>query len=154
MNNSFEPDRLEDISCIQSYFISYLTTSGVKKEDLSKEFFKLCESIRQGKESKELRKMTIHTLLANDYHQDKIAKLLNVSIRTVGRDVKEIADSLHTPRFWKRGLLRDGKLREKKMSMADIFEKIMENVKNDKSGKYALFVMSLLKGKMSDGVQN
>lgn len=126
MSNPLEPDRLEDIFCIRMFFTSYLLSIwGVKEENLEKVFLILCEDLRQGKESKKFRQMTIHTLLANDFHQYKIAKLLNVSVRTVGRDVKEMADRFHTPRFWKRGILREGKLREKEEDIWKTLEKMI-----------------------------
>lgn len=119
--------KLEDISEIQAGLRNYLVRYWHVPEDrLDLSFRNWCKNLSEGNAFPDMRRFVIYVLLCAGYHQHQISKMLNVSLRTVGRDVKLIGDKLFMPRFWKKGLLRPGKLREKEEDPWETMEKMIE----------------------------
>lgn len=127
MSHEFTLPKLEDIPEIRVGLVHYLVQyMHVSQDNLEISFKNWCKNLSDGNAFPDMRRFVIHTLLRTGYHQHQIAKMLNVSLRTVGRDVKCIANAFHTPRFWKKGILRPGKLRKKKENYWSALEKMMK----------------------------
>lgn len=127
MSNESILPKLEDIPEIRVGLAHYLVQyKHVSQDNLERSFKNWCKTLSEGKAFPDMRRFVIYTLLSARYSQFQISKMLNVSLRTIGRDVKCIANAFHMSRFWKKGLLRPGKLRKKKEDYWDTIEKMIE----------------------------
>lgn len=109
---------------LRHYLLEYMH---VPQETLETSFINWCKNLSEGNGFPDMRRFVVYALLGAEYTQYQISEMLGVSLRTIGRDVRLIAEKkLLMPRFWKRGLLRSGKLRTKKETGWEILEKIAE----------------------------
>lgn len=121
--------KLEDIPEIQAGLRYYLVNHlHVQEDRLEESFRNWCRNLGEGKAFyKDMRRFVIYTLLGAGYYQHQISKILNISLRTVGRDVKLIAETTLHSRFWKKGLLRPGKLRVTKEDWGKTIRRLLED---------------------------
>ncbi len=134
MYNESTLPKLEDIPEIQIGLRNYLVLYWhVSEDELDLTFRNWCKNLSEGKALPGMRSFVVFTLLGAGFYQHQISKMLNISIRTIGRDVKLIGDKFCKARFWKRGILRPGKLREKEEDPWKTIEKMLEPFLKDAS---------------------
>ncbi|MGI0057672.1 MAG: DeoR family transcriptional regulator [Nitrosarchaeum sp.] len=81
---------LDDIPHFREYFINYIQVVWkTSKENLEMRYKRWCKALSEGDAWREVRQGAVYGLLYHcDLKQYQIAKLLNVSVRTIRRDLR------------------------------------------------------------------
>ena len=99
-------DQLEEIPYVK-YVLSYCLCHNCKTEGDKEECVKgWCNSLKDATAPNWVRKMVVYVLWKSGFHNYEMKKMLNVSLRTIGRDLDEIKDEMD-PFFRIRGMTLD-----------------------------------------------
>ena len=91
-NESANYSILEDIPQFKEFFLDYLRTIWkTSDENLETRYRKCCRDLSRGRAWKEMRQGAVYGLWFRcNLKQYQIAKLLNVNVRTIRRDMREL----------------------------------------------------------------
>lgn len=101
--NGLFPEKTYDLEKIPRFketicnFISRIYQSD--DVDLPDHFKEACEQLYSGDAWAELRRAAVYVLYTNSYSNQEMANLLNVSLKTIGRDLIYVKDKVDP--FWK-----------------------------------------------------
>ena len=98
VNESTDYSVLENIPQFKEFFLDYLRTIWkTSDENLKARYRKCCRDLSNGRAWKEMRQGAVYGLwIRCNLKQYQIAKLLNVSVRTIGRDVKYLEEQMRS----------------------------------------------------------
>ena len=95
-NNITNYSALENIPQFKEFFLDHLQTIWkISDENLETRYKKCCRDLSNGNAWTEIRRGAVYGLwLRCELKQYQIAKLLGVSVRTIGRDVKFLEEQM------------------------------------------------------------
>ena len=95
-NESTHYSSLEEIPNFREYFLDYLRTIwNTSEENLETRYRKCCRDLSSGRAWREMRQGAVYGLwIRCNLKQYQIAKLLNVSTRTIRRDMRYLEESM------------------------------------------------------------
>jgi len=98
-NTQEKTTKLENISEVKrvlGYCMGWENYSNQRQRELVQV---LCKKIENKTVPKFVRQMIVYALWQSDYHNYEMAFLLNVNVKTIGRDLAEIKDNIDP--FWR-----------------------------------------------------
>lgn len=89
-------ENISEVKRVLGYCMGWENYSNQRQRELVQV---LCKKIENKTVPKFVRQMIVYALWQSDYHNYEMAFLLNVNVKTIGRDLAEIKDNIDP--FWR-----------------------------------------------------